>query len=52
MVHVIEFLFRYLIRFTIGTIIFGCLIVLSLIFWKEKYMDIINQIDDLILNEK
>ncbi len=52
MIHVIEFLFRYLIRFTIGMIILGCLELLSLIFWKRKYMDIYVEIDNLILNKK
>ena len=52
MVHAIEFLFRYLIRFTIGMIILGCLELLTLIFWKARYMDIYKEIDNLILNKK
>ena len=51
MIHLIGFLFRYLIRFTFGTVILGCLEILALIFWDGKYMEIYVEIDKLILNK-
>lgn len=51
MTHLTGFLFRYLIRFTFGTVILCFLEILSLIFWDGKYIEIYFEIDKLILNK-
>ena len=51
MIHILEWLFRYLIRFTIGTVVLFCLFLLALIFWKVKFISIFTQIDNLILGK-
>ena len=51
MIHILNWLFRYLIRFTIGTVMLICSLLLALIFWKGKFIDIIGQVDNLILGK-
>lgn len=52
MIKVIEFVFRMLVMITFGTVIMFGLILCALLLWKGQYMDIADEVKDLLMYGK
>ena len=51
MIHILNWLFRRILWFTIGVAILGCLELLAFIFWEKKFMELYDEIGNLILGK-
>jgi len=46
MIHLISFILRFILFFTLGVITMMCLILLSLILWTDKYINLASDLQD------